>query len=325
MWHFGEEAYQMGEVRHIVYCGDEKYVPIIGISMTSVVWNNPGEQLCFHLVLDGIQPENRARLERFYALYRNVAGIRVHIVPKDGPEMAVFQSIRTLYPVGTSYRLLLPQLLGGDIQEVLYLDGDVICRQSLALLFQEALPAEVFAAGVFDADREKHQARLHLREYINAGVLRMNLAAWRREHILERALAYYEQAGELVLPDQDAINCVCAGHIAVLPGKYNYPAGCRMRIDQWDEAVPASACLLHFLGELKPWDAVCLDPKRRWWQRWQAASLWWDMPLWGRAVPCIRERMPKIRQLLDMEGPEAVREPYYDLLRFLHDSQRERG
>ena len=324
MWHFGEEAYQMGEVRHIVYCGDEKYVPIIGISMTSVVWNNPGEQLCFHLVLDDIQRGNRARLERFYALYRNVAGIRVHIVPKDSPEMAVFRALKTSYPVAVSYRLLLPRILGEEIQEALYLDGDVVCQQSLASLFQAPLPEGAFVAGAVDADREKQRARLHLREYVNTGVLRMDLAAWRRGHILERAMAYYQREGTIRFPDQDAINCVCAGHIALLPNEYNYPADCHWNIERWQQKLPVVP-FLHFWGELKPWHVLCLDPRRKYWLRWRTASLWWDMPLWGEALSGVQEWMPKIRQLLDTAGPEAVRQPYYDLLQFVWASQQGRG
>ena len=308
----------MGKVRHVVYCGDAKYVPIIGISMASVVWNNPGEQLCFHLLLEGIRQEDSDRLGRFYALYRNVAEIHVHCIPADCPEMKVFQGVKSSYSVAVNYRLLLPRLLGEDIGEVLYLDGDVICQQSLAPLWQEPLTNEEWVAGVADPMEAMHRKRTGLAAYINSGVLRMNLDAWRQEHIREKALAFYEAADFLGYPDQDAVNFLCAGHIRPMRREYNFPAACNFALAGVPGYIPAEARLVHFVGPVaKPWQVICLDSRATLWERFKGCSFWFDMPVEGGTDVMAATEMRAIRQLLAQGEEHPAYERYCALLKKL--------
>ena len=51
---------------------DANYVKYAGVLMTNLVLQHPGRQLHFHLACDGINEEDRQRLDTFIKLYRNV-------------------------------------------------------------------------------------------------------------------------------------------------------------------------------------------------------------------------------------------------------------
>ena len=51
------------EEYHFAFGVDANYVKYAGVMMTSIVWNHPGQPICFHLACDGLHEEDKARLE----------------------------------------------------------------------------------------------------------------------------------------------------------------------------------------------------------------------------------------------------------------------
>lgn len=292
------------EPMHIVFCGDSKYVPMLGISMTSVVWNNLDSRIVFHLLVDEVQPKDLVRLEHFVKLYRNVAGVQVHKIPADWPEMKFFSSMDSPYPVAVNYRLLLPKILGDEVQKILYLDGDIICRGSIAELWQADL-GSLLAAGVPDPLEAMHRRRLpEVKRYVNSGVLLMNLQLWRQENILGRAMECYQTMKDFGYPDQDVINRVCNGRIGLLPQSWNYPVSCNFAVQGRRNDIVPEARLCHFLGPVtKPWYVTCLDPRAQLWRSFRERSFWRDQPMSGAGS----ELEAEMRQIVRMfeDGQEA--------------------
>lgn len=298
----------MGDIMHIVYCGDAAYVPMIGISMTSVVWNNLDSRIVFHLLVDDLRQRDAVRLQAFGRLYRNVAGIRVHRIDGGRPEMKVFRQLDSSYPESVNYRLLLPELLEDTVERVLYLDGDVICRGSIRTLWETNM-GEALVAGVRDPLEQMHFQRVGGKVYVNTGVLLMDLAGWRRANILEKVLDFYRQSGYLGYPDQDAINVTCRGYVLDLPSHWNYPVSCNFTVKGRRNDIAPEARLCHFLGPVtKPWNVTCLDPRAKLWTCYRERSFWAGRPQNGSDNPELVAEMRSIRrQLEDGDGRQAFR------------------
>ena len=122
----------------------------------------------------------------------------------------------------------MPELLESE-QKVLYLDTDVIVLQDLRELYEYDLE-ENLVAGVKayaypvpdDDEKERYKKKSggkSLDDYINAGVLLMNLYEMRKCNFVEQSMELVGK--DLPCQDQDIINILSEGRRVTLPFKYN--------------------------------------------------------------------------------------------------------
>ncbi len=128
------------------------------------------------------------------------------------------------YTEAASLRLLLPELLP-ELDQILYLDCDIIVRQDLARLCDRTNLADNYLAAVYEAAIEGQAARFRAlgcdpARYFNSGFLLMNLARMREEKVSEKLLEAC-RVPYLEFPDQDALNQVCQGRVLPLSPLYN--------------------------------------------------------------------------------------------------------
>ncbi|WP_143461390.1 glycosyltransferase family 8 protein [Levilactobacillus enshiensis] len=102
---------------------------------------------------------------------------------------------------------------------LLYLDTDVICRLDCQSFYQQDLTG-LELAGVLDHYGRWffHQHWQHF-DYLNSGILLLNLAEIRRTGLFARCRQMC-QTQQLFMPDQSALNKLVA-HKRVLPRRYN--------------------------------------------------------------------------------------------------------
>lgn len=187
----------------------------------------------------------------------------------------------------TFYRLQLPELLK-EVEKCIYLDVDVVVKKDLKEFFDTELGdnyiAGVKAAGYYYPE-EKKTATISLLEidkldqYINAGVLLINLKKMREDKLTET----FEKLLEKNFPsqDQDILNAACYGHIKVLPPKYNamtkYNVGIKDEYDrieclhicytreEWNEACETPV-IIHYADRWKPWQDLRGIFVQEWWK-----------------------------------------------------------
>jgi lipopolysaccharide biosynthesis glycosyltransferase len=168
------------------------------------------------------------------------------------------------------YRLLLPRLLDASITRVLYLDCDLVVKDSLLPLWQTPLPDHPVAA-VAEPYFNRHEP-LGLppgTPYFNSGVMLIDLPAWRREKVSERAIEFLEHnPGRIEAWDQDALNAVLRGNWQPLPARWNQqtshfaPPDAPPEPDpEWQECRQRPA-VIHYSSKFKPWHAWCTHPLR---------------------------------------------------------------
>ena len=116
----------------IVACTDKWFVMPTGVMMLSVCKNNPNVDVVFHVVTNNdVTAQDRHDLGKVVSAYNG--------------KSVVFYSFRDFFksesfPLGenkynmtesTYFRLYIGEILPKTVDRVLYLDGDIIVRQSL--------------------------------------------------------------------------------------------------------------------------------------------------------------------------------------------------
>lgn len=180
----------------------------------------------------------------------------------------------------TYFRLLLPDLLEED--KCLYLDSDIIVCRDLAEIFDISIEqyevAGVKAPGYhcFPDQGKKYMGQTRLpamKQYINAGVLLLNLKLMRENRFTQRAIQLIDRY--FPTQDQDIINLLCYGKIKHLPLKYNVPASYLKSEKEALEIVfgheeleegKQHPCIIHFCSHEKPWDWLTVPFAGKWWE-----------------------------------------------------------
>jgi lipopolysaccharide biosynthesis glycosyltransferase len=90
--------------------------------------------------------------------------------------------------------------------------------------------------------------------YFNAGVLVVDLEAWRRRNVVGRAMDYIRSADEPVdFLHQEALNAAAWDDWLPLAPRWNVPSTAGRWFDQTDAAAVAAPAIVHFAGRMKPW------------------------------------------------------------------------
>lgn len=184
---------------------------------------------------------------------------------------------------GTYLRLALPRLLP-DVEKILYMDADVLVRESLLPVWETAVEEKVLAAvrGAvnlsekwdWNSDRPYWNRLAGMKGgYINAGVTLLNLSEARKRGLTDRWDALVEE--KFYYQDQDILNITCQGAVAYLPPKYNRLAYLEEKdFDQFiregvytqeecREAIRSPA-VIHYAGD-KPWKRYDANLGNVWW------------------------------------------------------------
>ena len=131
----------------------------------------------------------------------------------------------------TYARIYIPEVLP-DVERALYLDCDVLARRNVGELFHAEMNGywalaspDVQAPFVPFGVPNWHAAGRSAGDLnFNAGVLLMDLDAWRREGLTESLLRYLTDGRHLRAQDQEAINAVLGCRIGEMDPRWNQQA-----------------------------------------------------------------------------------------------------
>lgn len=138
-------------------------------------------------------------------------------------------------------------------EKAIYVDSDVILRTDIGELFDLDLGDNAVMARVDPKVEAIPEFREYVKnalgvphtEYVNDGVLLMNLKKLRKERFMSTMIDMMnEYNADLVAPDQDYLNVICQGDIAHLPDEWN---------QQPSDQLPEGTKLVHYNLTLKPW------------------------------------------------------------------------
>jgi len=216
----GRESHD-AETVNIVFASDNNFVRYLGTAILSLSTNKlPETRVSITVLDDGISEENREKLRQCVAR-ENVSlnFIKIEALHLGDIQLPINKRwTRTIYA-----RLLIPNTIA--YKKYIYLDCDMLIQSDLKKLFDIDLEGAPVGA-VRDACGEENEKKLlkyhhiSINNYFNSGLLLVDVDAWKREKIGERAIEFLKKYPFLA-PDQDALNCACAGNWKVLDENFN--------------------------------------------------------------------------------------------------------
>lgn len=320
----------------------DSYIPYAAVTIQSIKDSNKDILIDVYVICLDVSAENKKKLLSQFDHSKVVkkGGVRV-IFPEISESV-----VRELEEVGkyllkwhnTSFllRLYATQILPESVLQVLYMDVDIIVSSSLKELAEMILHDDTAFAAVKDLVRSDDYSRLGLDEnkqiYINSGVLLMNLKYWRKNKVGHECIEKLTKYSTLYkMPDQDALNVVCQGHIEYLHPKYNCLSlfyarreflKIRIRKEEYDrvkEAIEQPA-IIHYVFVNKPWFKGEYLPKRELWLEALSKTEWRNIPityrngLKGRLKYLLKETRSKI---LPLGGIKCKTDIFYQV-RYRH-------
>lgn len=204
----------------ISYAINERYVDYCLVSIISLLENNTGNKINFHILTDHLSSSTKLRMQNVVANYN----CDIHFY--DIPDSWIEGLALNCWSKYCWYRLFLPQLISSDVSRILYLDTDTIITGSITELFNlnlndysiaGCLDIMSFSEGIFD--RLGYPSKYG---YVCSGVLLLNLDYFRSNDLTTQIIDFAKTHSEIInFPDQDAINSVCHTSTLHLPLKYD--------------------------------------------------------------------------------------------------------
>lgn len=206
---------------NILFCGDTNVREGIFLSTLSLC-KHTDEALSIYILTASIGahtaiPDNFGQtLER--AVCRKNQNSRVYLMDAGD----VFGSYLPSANMGTRFTPLCMLRLFADMipqipDRILYLDADVLCRADFRDLYDwDMTDAEV--AGVPDRYGKWFFGNIFRHDYLNSGVLLMNMANIRKSGLFQKCRVLC-RGKKMFMPDQSAINKLAAKR--KLPARYN--------------------------------------------------------------------------------------------------------
>jgi lipopolysaccharide biosynthesis glycosyltransferase len=273
----------------VLFCCNPEFYQHLAVALVSMLENNPHAQFDVHLMTSGRDEGLEQKLRRSIAAYCHVV-LTVHHLSLDSYAHFFVSSHISL----ESYlRIFAADVLGKEIGKVLYLDCDLVVTGDLMELWNTDIDAYALAAApdLYGGFRRAALGIPANRTYVNAGVLLLNLARWRRDQLSESLIRFIEaRAGSLTFHDQDAVNAVLQDSILLLDRRWNVQAQMfRLRRHVFPSAYAAirDACrrpaIVHYAGPEKPWRFRVSVAKRRLYFQYLRKTEWRDARLQGAA------------------------------------------
>ncbi|MBN8559308.1 MULTISPECIES: glycosyltransferase family 8 protein [unclassified Leptolyngbya] len=274
---------------NIVCTIDNHYAQHCAVMLASLFHHNPKRQFRVFLITDGLEMSIWERLEQF--------------LQDQKQEYELIQIDRTALgdaPVthhislATYFRLFIPEVLPQTLQKVLFLDVDMIVRKSIDELWDKDIHAFSHAATIA-AGMDEYPEQIGLPRnslYFNAGLLLINLEAWRNLRVFDRGCEIIRQSSDRITWwDQDVLNILLHDHWMPLDLLWNaQPFLYSEEFHQRPQALYklfqsataiAEPAIVHFVGggSAKPWHFYCTHPFKDDYRKFLKKTPWQNTPL----------------------------------------------
>ena len=285
----------------VVFATDEKYLFYMCVAITSMAQSaNAGTTYQVYVLTSKDFVDTCQMLDKVQGMYNN---IQVTIITV---ETEIFQNAvihNSHVTKATFYRLVLCDLITED--KCIYLDGDIIVTEDLGELYHIDLE-ENYLAGCRDIwidllpedmreERRKRVGLLSMDEYVNAGVLLLNLKRLRDDGMGKIFIKYMQNS--YPYEDQDVLNICCYGRIVHLPAKWNLFTFFMGQIDQMQqagidktviEAYQKKSGNFHYATPfIRPWEKEFCWMNKEW---WQVAEVWENISVFQEIKRKVQEK-----------------------------------
>ncbi len=250
---------------------DQNYISQARVAMYSACKNtNPEIQIIFTILCDkDLDKMSRDHLTALEEIFHNV---EVNFYEVEASDFIYAKSDYRV-PELSYYRLIGAKVLNAE--KAICLDSDLIVGIDLAELYEIDIENYYIAAvrdlyvithPNFALQYAENYNIKNFSDYVNCGVLLMNLKKMREDNIVEAFLNELKQKNLWL--DQDIFNRVCSGKIRLIDWRFNHVALYTNEDYEWNcKSIENKNGkeILHFCGPGKPWVNRNIEMSDQWW------------------------------------------------------------
>ena len=290
---------------NIVYATSDLYSKPALISIKTLLMNNTDvDEIHIYYVENDVTDENRKLLKDLVAEYNR--DIQFISMPEKLFEVDGFVRNNLVVYSYCYFQDILP----GDVDKVLLLEGDCIVVDNLKEMYETDLTGCYFAA-VDDMENKNIHKRLGINiesPYANCGVILFNLEKMRRDNFSEKITKIIKSGKSKYFWEvQDEMNVLAEGKIKFLPLRFNVytvvflfsyknmirfrrPSTCYTEKEYIDAR--ENPVIVHFtkakIMQSRPWIENCRHPYNQYYLNAKADTALANMELWtdNRGVMC---------------------------------------
>lgn len=213
----GSDKYKM---INILYVFDENYAPYAGISIMTLLNNNPNDFFVIFCCVMDVSEDNRNKIQNIVDLYNQTL---VWIDSKKTEEY--INSCNTGYWNGskaTWMKVFVLWELPDCVDRIIYLDCDTLIHEGIRELYEIKLDNYPLAMARDSLGNTNGQRRYGTSEYRNAGVIVFDVNYWKGETFKKQFLdCLINNVSLFIDNEQGLLNYYFKDHIQLLPLKYN--------------------------------------------------------------------------------------------------------
>lgn len=273
---------------NVVLTTNNKYAKYMAVAIKSLI-EHACEARNYDIIVfeTDVQTELKEDIKKMADGYKNIS-IRFLNVNSVFEEYNSERFFCHIYLSKEMYlRLFIPTILK-DYEKAIYIDCDTIAQTDIAELFDEDISQYYIGAvrdynsivNIIAHEKVKYYFKSILKienmdNYINSGVLLMNLPILRNIDIPKKMCEILDFHKELLYPDQDLINLICADKIKYVHSGWNFVFAvnpllisnnrCLNFAIEWSKGL-AEQKIIHFLSEVKPWNNPDMSYGDVWWK-----------------------------------------------------------
>lgn len=276
----------------VFFSTDDHYIPYLDVAIASLVSNASKAHRYKIIILNtGLKSENEARIRRNACDHVSIEFVDISQKVKHIKDR--FKNVYH-FSIVTYYRLFIASLFP-QYDKIVYLDCDLVVLGDISELYNTDLGDNILAAApeqfVQNTSEFREYATVALGvnpdRYVNAGVLVINLCAFRENNIEDQFVELITKYDfDLLDPDQAYLNYLCQNKIHILPNGWNkepMPLPCE-----------GNKNIVHYALYKKPWQYDDVMDGGYFWQ-YAKTSPFYQQILQNRAAFGAAERAQKER------------------------------
>ena len=215
--------YKTNNSINVLFASDDNFAPYLGVAIYSFLKNNHQDfrKINIHILAKRISKENKTILEEIASPF---GGNNLIFIEDEGISKILGKKIQANRALSSFSRLFAASFLDETIEKVLYLDADSLILGSFKELWETNIE-NYYVAGVLDVGPDYVKTAVGLSKdvnYINAGVLLINLKKWRNEDVESKFIDFLEKNNMQVYNnDQGIINATLNDSILIVDPKFN--------------------------------------------------------------------------------------------------------
>ena len=235
----------------IFFSTDDHYIPFLDVAIASLI-ENASKAFDYRLMVlhTGISSENADLVMR-----NQCPGFSIEFIDISKRLESIKSRFKNVYhfSIVTYYRLFIASLFP-QYDKVIYLDCDLVVLGDISELYRVELGENILGAAPEQFVQNTKEFRQYAETalgvdpdgYVNAGVLLMNLKAFRENGIEDQFVQLISEYDfDLLDPDQAYLNYLCLDKIHVLPNGWNK--------EPMPLALEGKKNIVHYALYKKPW------------------------------------------------------------------------